>query len=199
MGDLLELIVGGSTEFKLLLEEAPAHIREIMCSGIQNYLRPHSNFLSSFFHESNTNLFKFQRLYSPLGLKPLIFKFAFQSEEYAKSYGSMLGFAIAHLIPENISKEELGSFMQICEKTILLRGSSQLIHSIGKAYLSLHSLKTKSPISLSEIKMIEENLHSSNSLDQISSAISEIAKINSISSPRTEAVFRKWHYSPLPA
>ena len=196
MADLLELVVGEGTEFKLLLESAPANIKAILNSSIRSYTSPSSAFSGTFGRENNVNLFRFFRMYGKLSLKPLVLKLALQSEELAKSYGTMLGFAISYLSQENLSPEQLTSYLGLCEKAILQRASPKLIHDIGVASLTLHKIRQKSPIPIPEVQKLEVSLHTADSLEKIFAAINEIAKINSILSPRNK---NKWAYSQLPA
>ncbi len=191
MADLIELLVGEGTEFKLLLESAPAELKGILNSSIRAYTSPGTS-IYTFGRESNTHLFRFFRMYGKLQLKPLVLKFALQSEGLAKSYGAMLGFAISHLAPENLSPEKLNSYLQLCEKAILQRASPELINNIGVGVLTLHKIKQKSPIPIPEVQALEVALHTSDSLEKMHSALREIAKINSIVNPRS---VNKWAYS----
>lgn len=190
MADLLELVVGEGTEFKLLLESAPSNTKAVLNSTIRSYISP----ASAFGRESNVNLFRFFRMYGKLQLKPLVLKLALQADELATAYGTMLGFAISHLCPENFTPEHLNAYFKICEKAILQRASHQLVNSIGLATLTLHKIKQKSPIPIPEVQALELALNNSTSLEQIAAVIKEIAKINSIINPRTSQI-NKWAYS----
>ena len=198
MVELIELVVGEGTEFKLLLESAPANIKAILNSSIRSYTSPSSAFSSAFGRESNVNLFRFFRMYGSLPLKPLVLKFAMQSEELSKSYGAMLGFAIAHLSQENFTPVQLNSYFKLCEKAILQRASHQFMHQIGIASLTLHKIRQKSPIPIPEVQALEIALNNAVSPEQLVAAFKEIAKINSILNPRKSQI-SKWAYSPLPA
>ncbi len=199
MADLIELVVGEGTEFKLLLETTPSKIKKALNSSMRSYVSPSSSFAMPFAREGNVSLFRFFRVYGSLSLKPLVFKFAMQSEELAKAYGTMLGFAIAHLGRENLPKEKLESFIKVCEKAVLQRAYPKLIESVGAAALILHTIKEKSPIPIPEVYNLERILYNSESLEQIVAAIKEIAKINSLISPRTNLAGRQWAYSQLQA
>src|SRR3989344_6868811 len=181
---LLENMVGEGAEFKLVLEGTPSNIKRILNQTINDYITPKSVFQFSLTRETDVNVFKFFRAYKPLNLKPEVFEFATQSEELAKIYGIMLGFAITKLTAHNLAREEMAYYFKVCEKALLLRASKEIIELIGNATIALKELTVQSTIPEDEIEKLKNSLREANSLESIALVFREVEKVNRIANPR---------------
>jgi len=194
---LLEEMVGEGAEFKLIIEHSLPKYRQALNQTINDYVSPVHAFPFALAHETNANVFKFFRAYRPLSLKTEVFEFALQSEETAKIYGAMLGFAISKLTTENLTKEELNFYFRVCEKAVLLRSKKDGIELIGKTVVALRDIEEKKAISAEEIQRLKNSLSSANSVESVALVYREIEKVNRIVNPRTVATeLNRWHYSP---
>ncbi len=197
---LLENMVGEGAEFKLVLEATPPHVKRILNQTINDYIAPKNSFQFSLTRETDANVFKFFRAYRPLKLKPEVFEFSIQSEELAKVYGIMLGFAISKLTAHSLTREEMYNYFRVCEKAILLRANKETIELIGNAVLALNELRMQNTVPEDEVEKLKNSLGDANSLESLALVYKEVEKVNRIANPRYAADRTKiWHYSPQPA
>ena len=126
-------------------------------------------------------------------LRPEVFKYAAQLEENTKSYGAMLGFAIAHLSEYNLTKEELNNYFHACENAILFDAQSNVIVQIGNAFVLLKSLTERGALSGEQLSALTYSLATANSPESIELTCREIAKVNRMIGTKKQT---PWPFSP---
>ncbi len=189
--------MGEGAEFRLILDNTLPKIKKILNQTINSYINPESTFqFAGLTHETNADVFKFFRMHKPLNLKAEIFEFAVQSEELAKVYGIMLGFAIANLGQYNLTRDELNYYFRVCEKAILLRAKKETIELIGNTIIALKDMSAEAAIPDEEITKLKNSLKDANSVESIGLVYTEIEKVNRIANPRHISTRKTWHYSP---